>query len=70
MSTKPVNLKNFQDRLSIAAHGITKDEAIAKAICVECRLDWRSSTKSEAGIREYAISGMCEECFDTLFKDE
>jgi hypothetical protein len=40
-------------------------------LCIQCRLPQPDqSTWSEAGRREWKISGMCEPCFDRLFADE
>lgn len=38
--------------------------------CVECKQEFSlENTRSEAGWRETKISGMCENCWDNLFKD-
>jgi hypothetical protein len=42
--------------------------AIAKGICVKCKK--AAVTFSEAGAKEYNISGLCENCFDKITKDE
>ena len=47
------------------AFGQTKDEAKAKRICVMCKKPPTFTT--EAGRREYEISGVCEPCFDGRF---
>lgn len=65
---KPVPLKDFKDALSRDAHGITKDEALSQGICIACKGPPRF--KTEAGEREYQISGMCEVCWDALFEGD
>lgn len=63
----PVTQEN-KDALSEAAFGITKAEAHKAGICVECKqiATWRT----DAGRREYQISGLCEPCFDAMFGEE
>lgn len=41
-----------------------RNDAIARGICVKCKRD--KSWYSEAGKKEYYISGLCEECFDKI----
>lgn len=48
--------------------GITREEAWEQGICVECKQPPRFH--SEAGKREYKISGICEPCFDEMFGEE
>lgn len=62
------DLRAFQDAVSTAAHGMTKGEALAKAVCVKCKEPPRF--KTEAGEREYGISGLCEYCWDEIFSDD
>lgn len=67
-----MSLQDFKDSLSKSAFGITKQQAIRQGICISCRRkDPLSHCKTDAGQKEYYISGMCEECFDSMFsKDE
>lgn len=65
-----VNMDDVKDNLSRAATGMTKAEAHAQGICIECKQPWQPKTHTDAGQREYQISGVCEECFDRLFADE
>ena len=41
----------------------------AEGKCVSCREPAIAKCYSPAGRKEYAISGMCEPCFDNLFKE-
>lgn len=59
-----MSLKQFQDDLSRAAHGMTKDEALKAWICIECRKP--PTWSGEPGRREYLISGLCEPCFNAI----
>jgi hypothetical protein len=63
-----MNLQAFKDELSVAATGITKADAHKQGICIKCKQPPTFST--EAGQREYGISGMCEPCWDELFSGE
>jgi hypothetical protein len=59
-----------KEALSVAAFGITKEEALRQGICVQCRQEALPKCHSDAGRREYRISGMCEMCFDEMFGGE
>jgi hypothetical protein len=62
------DLQNFKDAMSVIATGMTKAEAHKQGICVLCRQP--PTFYSEAGRREYQISGYCEPCFDKLFDED
>jgi hypothetical protein len=51
-----------------AAFGETREEAKAKRLCVVCKQPPTFTT--EAGRREYDISGVCEPCFDAMFPED
>lgn len=42
----------------------------AKGICFHCGQPAWPRCSTLAGKREFAISGMCEICFDEMFKEE
>ena len=73
------SLNKLKNELSKELYSITKDEAIARGICVDCKLPVFESVKfssevkgrfySEAGRKEYYISGLCEYCWDAIFKN-
>jgi hypothetical protein len=48
---------------------MTKDEAVAKGICIDCKEPALAKCYSDAGRREYRISGLCEKCFDSITAD-
>lgn len=43
--------------------------AQAEGLCVGCGEPALPKCYSEAGVREYRISGQCEPCFDAMFAD-
>lgn len=51
-------------------YGIIKEEAFAKGICIECCEPALPKCYSNAGRKEYHISGLCEQCFDGMFGEE
>lgn len=63
------DLQSFKDDVAKSAFGMTKAEAHAKNICIMCKEAWEPKTHSEAGKKEYQISGLCEECFDQITKE-
>lgn len=65
-----MNLNNLKDELAKSSFGITKDEAQQKRICINCQNPIMGRVKTEAGVREYGITAMCEICFDTIFDTE
>ena len=44
-----------------------KEQCIPMGICVECKQPAEPRIFTPAGQKEYAISGLCERCFDHLF---
>ena len=57
-----MKLQDFKDALSQTEHGMTAHEAQGAGLCVVCKKP--PTFYSEAGRREFGISGMCEPCFD------
>lgn len=49
---------------------MTREEAWASNICINCKESIEGKIYSKAGWAEYKISGMCEHCYDELFKDD
>ena len=43
---------------------------IEQGICFQCELPAMPRCYSDAGRREFRISGLCEKCFDGLFAEE
>lgn len=53
-------------------HLTTKEikQCRSEGLCVVCGRDPEGRIYSEAGAREWKISGCCEICFDEMFKPE
>ena len=62
-----MNLQDLKESLSKEAYGMTAAEAIQKRICIKCRKP--PTFYSEAGKREYQITGLCEPCFDQIAEE-
>lgn len=60
-------LTKFKDAVSKEVFGISRSEALAKGICIDCGQPALPNCYSDAGRREYRISGLCEKCFDAIF---
>jgi hypothetical protein len=55
---------DFVERGYREAFGETREDAKDKRVCVSCKQHPTFTT--EAGRREYEISGLCEPCFDRI----
>ena len=53
------------DQLAELLYGMAPSEAIEQGICICCKEPPRF--KTQAGEREYQITGMCEYCFDEQY---
>lgn len=61
------DLEKLKDLTAQQAFGMTKAEAVAQGLCIQCRQPPRFY--SDAGRQEYRISGLCEYCFDEITKE-
>uniref|UniRef100_A0A6M3KIF7 Uncharacterized protein n=1 Tax=viral metagenome TaxID=1070528 RepID=A0A6M3KIF7_9ZZZZ len=61
-------LQNFKDNLSRNLYVMTTKEANEKGICIQCREKAIPKCYSEAGKKEFYISGLCELCFDSILR--
>lgn len=59
-----MSLQKLKDMSAKAAFGITRNEAWEKRICIRCKVLPQFYT--QAGIREYGITALCEFCFDLI----
>ena len=59
-------LQELKDNLAKDLYGMTAAEAKEKGICVKCKHPAPKRCYSDAGRREYQISGLCEICFDNI----
>lgn len=63
-----MSLKDFQDQVAKSIYGKTKDEAVSSGLCIDCGKPALENCYSEAGRKEFLISGLCEKCFDSLME--
>ena len=61
-----MELQELKDSMAKDLFGTTKQEANTKGICIQCKEEALPKCYSDAGRKEYYISGMCEKCFDGL----
>jgi hypothetical protein len=61
-----MNLESIKDILSKEVFGVSRSEAQQKGLCVQCKEPALPKCYSEAGVKEYSISGLCEKCFDEI----
>jgi len=63
-------LQYLKDELSKDLYGKTTDQAIDSGLCIQCNQPAIPiRCYSEAGIKEFYISGLCEICFDEITKE-
>lgn len=60
-------LGEFKERMTKQVFNISLAEAKEKGVCIDCKKPALERCYSEAGKREYQISGLCEKCFDRMF---
>lgn len=60
------SLQKFKDFVTKSIYGLTTAEAHESGTCIQCREKALPKCYSEAGRKEYYISGLCEECFDKI----
>lgn len=66
------DLKDFLGEISRVVYGKSPEEIEElkkKDICVNCGEFALPRCYSEAGRKEFVISGTCEICFDNMFKE-
>ena len=59
-----MNLNDLKKSLAMEIFDMTKEEAISKNICINCKQPPVFNTL--LGQKEYQISGLCEPCFDEI----
>ena len=60
------DLEKLKNSLSKKLFGMNKHKAIYQGVCISCKQPALSNCYSEAGAKEYTISGLCEKCFDGI----
>jgi hypothetical protein len=63
------DFQDLKDALAEALYGQTPAEAHQAGLCIQCKQPARERCYSQAGLREYEISGLCEPCFDEITKE-
>jgi len=61
-----MTLQGFKDNLAKELYGETVEETLAVGHCIQCKEEALPKCYSAAGVREFAISGLCEKCFDEI----
>ena len=62
-------LQELLDLLSKSLYNLTVNEATALGICIKCKQPALKNCYSAAGRKEFYISGLCEKCYDKMFKE-
>jgi len=65
----PEAVNKFKNDMATAFFGMSREDALAKGLCVKCHQVAYPKCHSNAGYREYKISAICEECFDKMFEE-
>lgn len=60
-------MSTLTDAIAIEVFGELAADAKARSVCVRCKQP--PTFYSDAGRREYGITGLCEPCFDTIMAD-
>ena len=63
-------VNQLKDNLSEQIYGMKRSTGIEKGLCIHCKEPALPKCYSEAGRKEYKISGLCEKCFDSIFQME
>ncbi len=64
------SIKQLQLELAKQVFGEDAPTNIEAGLCIVCKEPALQKCHSEAGRREVKISGICESCWDDMFKDE
>jgi hypothetical protein len=59
-------LKDFQNKFGDMAFGVDVQASKQFGRCIDCGENAEKNCYSEAGKREFKISGLCEKCFDRI----
>lgn len=64
------SIKQLKLELAKQVFGEDAPANLQAGLCVYCKEPALAKCHSDAGKREVAISGICESCWDEMFKDE
>ena len=62
-------LGRLKNNMAKELYGTTLDEVKESGICISCKEPALEKCYSEAGRKEFYISGLCEICFDNMFEE-
>ena len=62
-------LQQLKDDMAKDLYGTTVEESTKKGLCIQCGEEALPKCYSDAGRREFKISGLCEKCFDEMFQE-
>ena len=65
-----MGLQEEIDKLAFDLFGQTKSQSVSTGLCIHCKESALPKCYSDAGRKEYGISGLCEQCFDDIFQEE
>lgn len=65
-----MSLLKLKTTIAKELFGETAEEAQEKGSCIQCKEPALANCYSDAGVAEYQISGLCEQCFDSMFGEE
>lgn len=66
---KSPSMQSFLNTIAKQQYGMTIADALEQGVCVKCHQPAEPLCFSVAGKREYQISGLCEHCFEGIFKE-
>jgi hypothetical protein len=61
---------DIKDLFAVRAGFFRPSEAKEKGLRIRCQEPAAEHNHTDAGRREYQISGICEECFDMMFEQD
>lgn len=59
---------SLQDRIANSIHSMTITDALRLKVCIDCKKNVEGSFRDDLSVKEYGISGLCQECQDKVFK--
>ena len=59
-------LDELKERLTVDCFGPDYQDALSAGLCINCKELAEPKCYSPEGVKEYAISGLCEPCFDEI----
>lgn len=63
-----MNISELKDKLAKELSGEDYADIQKSGLCIQCKEPALPKCYSEAGRKEFKISGLCERCFDAMFE--